>query len=112
MLVSVSDIRLFVDVEGAKFVPDGDSMRERPTIVMLHGNGADHSPFKEFYVFLRESSPRSSTTTIAGTAEVRTVNKTAGTWVQWADDLVALCDTWGSTRPVVFGFSFGGDDRP
>jgi hypothetical protein len=47
VLVSVGDVRLFVDVDGAKLVPDGESMRERPTIVMLHGNGADHSPFKE-----------------------------------------------------------------
>jgi len=33
MLVSVGDVRLFVDVDGAKLVPDGMSMRERPTIV-------------------------------------------------------------------------------
>ena len=28
---------------------------------------------------------------------------------QWADDLVALCDALGIDRPVVFGFSFGGN---
>jgi predicted esterase len=50
MMVSVGDVRLFVDVDGAKLVPDGEAMRERPTIVMLHGNGADHSPFKENFV--------------------------------------------------------------
>src|SRR5262249_60519927 len=48
MRVSVGDVRLFVDVDGAKLVPDGDLMRERPTVIMLHGNGADHSPFKDF----------------------------------------------------------------
>ena len=41
-MVSVGDVRLFVDIDGAKLVPDGDSMRERPTIVMLHGNGREH----------------------------------------------------------------------
>jgi hypothetical protein len=50
MMVSVGDVRRFVDVDGAKLVPDGEAMRERPTIVMLHGNGADHSPFKENFV--------------------------------------------------------------
>lgn len=34
MLVSVGDVRLFVNVDGAKFVAGGDSMRGRPTIVM------------------------------------------------------------------------------
>jgi hypothetical protein len=43
MLVSVGDVRLFVDVDGAKLVPDGMS-RERPTVVLGHGGpGADHT---------------------------------------------------------------------
>jgi hypothetical protein len=47
MLISVGDVRLFVDVDGAKLVPEGMSMRERPTIVMVHGGpGFDHTPFK------------------------------------------------------------------
>ena len=48
MLVSVGDARLFVDVDGALLVPDGAQMRERPTLVMLHGGpGFDHTPFKD-----------------------------------------------------------------
>jgi hypothetical protein len=45
--------------------------RKRRTIVMLHGNGGDHSPIKEFYATFT-SSPRSSTTTIAETDAART----------------------------------------
>jgi hypothetical protein len=30
MRVSVGDVRLFVDVDGASLVPDGEIMRERP----------------------------------------------------------------------------------
>jgi hypothetical protein len=37
VLVSVGDVRLFVDVDGAKLVPDGMAMRERPTIILLYG---------------------------------------------------------------------------
>ena len=55
MLVSVGDVRLFVDVDGAKLVPDGRSMRERPTIILLHGGpGFDHTPYKAYYSSLTE----------------------------------------------------------
>ena len=37
MHVSVNGVRLFFDVEGAKFVPDGPVMREKPVLLMLHG---------------------------------------------------------------------------
>jgi pimeloyl-ACP methyl ester carboxylesterase len=48
MHVSIGDVRLFVDVSGPALVPDGGAMRERPTVVMLHGGpGIDHSPFKQ-----------------------------------------------------------------
>ena len=44
MHVSVNGVRLFFDVEGTKFDPDGPVMREKPTLLMLHGGpGADHS---------------------------------------------------------------------
>jgi hypothetical protein len=47
MRVNIGDTRLFFDVEGASLVPDGPVMRERPTVVFLHGGpGADHSVFK------------------------------------------------------------------
>ena len=44
MQVLVNDVRLFFDVEGASLVPDGRTMREKPTLVLLHGGpGFDHS---------------------------------------------------------------------
>jgi len=47
MRLTVNGTKLFVDVEGAKFVPDGDILREKPTIMLLHGGpGFDHSQFK------------------------------------------------------------------
>ena len=35
MHVSVNGVRLFFDVEGAKLVPDGPVMREKPVLSML-----------------------------------------------------------------------------
>ena len=47
MYITVNDTRLFFDVEGAKLVPDGPTMREKPTLVLLHGGpGLDHSIYK------------------------------------------------------------------
>jgi hypothetical protein len=44
MRIEVDGGRLFFDVLGAKFVPDGFRMIERPTVIALHGGpGGDHS---------------------------------------------------------------------
>ena len=108
VLVSVGDVRLFVDVDGAKLVPDGESMRERPTIVMLHGNGADHSPFKERFA---PFSDFAQVIYYDHRGHGRSDDGEPDGWNldQWADDLVALCDALGIDRPVVCGFSFGGN---
>ena len=38
MLIQIEPgVRLFVDIEGAGLVPDGASMREKPTLLLLHG---------------------------------------------------------------------------
>jgi pimeloyl-ACP methyl ester carboxylesterase len=45
--IRIGDGKLFFDVDGAKLVPDGFAMRERLTVVLLHGGPAmDHSVFK------------------------------------------------------------------
>jgi len=108
MFVSVGDVRLFVDVDGAKVVPDGMSMRERPTVILLHGGpGADHTPYKELYAPLTDVAQlvyydhRGNGRSEDGPRERWTLD-------QWADDLRALCDVLGIEHPVVFGESFGG----
>ena len=47
MYVTVNGARLFFDVEGLGLVPDGPRMREKPTLVLLHGGpGFDHTVYK------------------------------------------------------------------
>lgn len=108
MFVSVGDVRLFVDVDGAKLVPGGMSMRERPTIILLHGGpGSDHTPYKELYASLTEIAQlvyydhRGNGRSEPGPRERWNLD-------QWADDLWTLCDVLGIERPIVFGESFGG----
>ena len=55
MHVLVNGVRLFFDVEGAKLVPDGPVMRERPTLLLLHGGpGFDHTIYKPAYSALAD----------------------------------------------------------
>jgi len=89
-------------------VPDGDTMRERPTIVFVHGGpGFDHSMFKAFYSQLTDIAQlvyydhRGNGRSEDGPIERWTLD-------QWADDLRELCDTLGIEQPIVFGTSFGG----
>ncbi len=55
MQVLVNGVRLFFDVEGASLVPDGRTMREKPTLVLLHGGpGFDHSIYKPTFSALAD----------------------------------------------------------
>jgi proline-specific peptidase len=108
MLISVGDVRLFVDVDGAKLVPEGETMRERPTVVFVHGGpGFDHTMFKAFYSQLTDIAQlvyydhRGNGRSEEGPRERWTLD-------QWADDLDTLYVTLGIERPIVFGTSFGG----
>ena len=37
MHVDVNGTRLWFDVDGPALVPDGDELRRRPTVVLIHG---------------------------------------------------------------------------
>jgi proline-specific peptidase len=107
--VSVGDVRLFVDVDGASLVPDGETMRERPVLVMLHGGpGFDHTPFKQpLFSRLKDVAQvvyydhRGNGRSDRGSPESWTLDT-------WADDLFELCNVLGIEHPIVFGGSFGG----
>ncbi|HAT30889.1 MAG TPA: alpha/beta hydrolase [Janthinobacterium sp.] len=101
-------VHLFVDIEGAGLVPDGAVMREKPTLILLHGGpGYDHSSFKPAF---------SQLTDIAqviyydhrghGRSDARP--KDEWTLDTYADDVVRLCAALGIRKPIVLGQSFGG----
>jgi len=55
MHVLVNGVRLFFDVEGLGLVPDGPRMRQRPTVLLLHGGpGFDHTMYKPAFSALAE----------------------------------------------------------
>ncbi len=108
MRIEVNGVRLYVDVEGAGLVPDGPVMREKPTLILLHGGpGADHSLYKPAFSQLGDICQivyydhRGCGRSDDGPCE-------GWTLAQWGDDLKGLCDTLGIEKPIVLGTSFGG----
>ena len=109
MHVDVNGTRLWFDVDGPSLVADGSAMRERPTVVLVHGGpgGYDHSYFKPdfspltrhaqvVYLDLRDHGRSSRHPPADWTFEV------------CADDLRAFCDILGIAKPIVYGHSMGG----
>ncbi len=106
--VSVGDVRLFVDVTGLEWVADADTMRRRPTVVVLHGGpGSDSSGNKERFSFLSEIA-QVVFYDHRGNGRSDDGDRSKWTLAQWGDDVKALCDELGIERPIVIGGSFGG----
>ncbi len=108
MRVRVGDVALWFDVEGAGLVPDGPVMRERPTLLLLHGGpGFDHSLFKPAYGQLADVA---QIVYLDHRANGRSDRGDPASWHldQWADDVRAFCDALEIERPIVLGWSFGG----
>jgi proline iminopeptidase len=108
MRVQVGDVRLFVDVQGAKLRPRGPWLDERPTVVIVHtGPGVDHLPYKSHvgpalaevaqvvYVDLRGHGRSDPGIPDDWRTEV------------WSADLRALFERLAIERPVVLGAGWG-----
>ena len=95
MHVSVNGVRLFFDVEGAKLVPDGPVMREKPVLLMLHGGpGADHSIYRPAYSALADIA---QIVYLDHRGNGRSEDGPRESWnlAQWGDDVRAFCDVLG-----------------
>ena len=109
MQIDVNGTRLWFDVEGTALVPDGPQMRERPTLLLIHGGpgGYDHSYFRPWfsrftdvaqvvYLDLRDHGRSARHDPLAWNFET------------CADDVRAFCEALGIVRPVLLGHSMGG----
>jgi len=109
MLITIEPgVRLFVDVEGPGLVPDGPRMREKPTLILLHGGpGYDHSSFQPLFSRLADVA---QIVYVDHRGHGRSDRRPAAEWTldTFADDVVRLCDALGIVKPIVLGQSFGG----
>jgi pimeloyl-ACP methyl ester carboxylesterase len=108
MKIDIGGVSFFFDAEGAKFVPDGPDMRERPTLVLLHGGpGFDHSHLKPAHSELTDVA---QCVFLDHRGNGRSDRCTPETWnlAQWGDDVYEFCRALGIEKPIVLGLSFGG----
>lgn len=102
------NVHLFVDIEGISLEPDASAMKEKPTLILLHGGpGYDHTTFKpDFSEFSDIAQIIYYDHRGHGRSDKRPINEL--TLNNFADDIVKLCDTLGILKPIVLGQSFGG----
>ena len=109
MQVEVNGTRLWFDVDGPLLEPAGTMMRNRPTVVLIHGGPGsyDHSYFKPDFAPLARGA---QVVYLDLRDHGRSARHDPADWSfeLCADDVRAFCDTLGIVRPVVFGHSMGG----
>jgi proline iminopeptidase len=106
--IEVNGVRLFFDVEGCKLVPDVARMREKPTLILLHGGpGFDHSSFRPAF---SQYADIAQVIYIDHRGNGRSDREPRDAWTlaQWGDDVFAFCQALEIERPIVMGQSFGG----
>jgi pimeloyl-ACP methyl ester carboxylesterase len=109
MQIDVNGIRLWFDVDGPALGPHEAKMRQRPTVVLVHGGPGvyDHSYFKPHF------GP------LAVHAQVVYLDLRGHGRSDWgetsdwsleacADDVYEFCEVLGIEEPIVFGHSMGG----
>ena len=109
MQISVGDVRLFVDVDGAKIRPEGADAAEVPTIAIVHdGPGADHTTFKH-PAFRPPLVEAAQLLYYDQRGHGRSDGSDPERWRLdvWADDLHGLLGILGVEQPIVFGSGFG-----
>src|SRR5712691_3755698 len=108
MQIEVNGTRLWFDVDGPALVPDGNEMRQRPTVVLVHGGPGtrDHSYFKTDFAPLVEHA-QVVYLDLRGHGRSDWDDIATFSFEACADDIRAFCDTVGIASPIVFGHSMG-----
>ena len=109
MRVTANGIRLWFDVEGPSLVPEGPVMRERRTVILLHGGPGsfDHSYLKPDFSRLAAHA-QVLYLDLRGHGRSEWGDPAAWSFEACADDLPALCEALGISSPIVYGHSLGG----
>lgn len=108
MFAAINGTRIYFDVEGSGYVPDGDRMRRRPVLFAVHGGpGSDHSDLKPWLTPLADDMQIVYLDQRCNGQSER-VDPATCTLEQLADDIEALRRYLGLDRIHLLGHSFGG----
>ena len=109
MRVALRDgTRIFFEVIGTKLVADGPEMRERPTLLLLHGGpGFDHSGLAHTLAPLADVA---QLVLLDHRGQGRSDGDDPAQWNldRWVTDIVEFCEALELERPMILGQSFGG----
>jgi len=108
MFVTLGAQRIFFDVVGDKLAIAGPAMREKPTLLIMHGGpGFDHTGLRPDF---DDFADIAQVIYLDHRGNGRSVPSNPATWTlaQWGDDVRSLCEALGIEKPIVFGQSFGG----
>ena len=102
MQIDVNGMRLWFDVDGPAVVPDGSEMRQRPTVVLVHGGPGsfDHSYFKPDFARLAEHA-QVVYLDLRGHGRSDWGEAAAWSFEACADDVRVFCDTIGIARSIL-----------
>ncbi|HEX9999610.1 MAG TPA: alpha/beta hydrolase [Actinoplanes sp.] len=107
MRITVGDVALYFDVDGAGLVVREAAMALRPTLILLHGGpGADHSLFKPEFAALTDLA-QIVYLDQRGAGRSDPGSPADWTWAQWSADVVAFCRALDIERPILVGTSSG-----
>ena len=100
---------MWFDVDGPSLVPDGPSMRGRPTLLLVHGGPGsyDHSYFKPHFARLADLA-QVVYLDLRDHGRSDWGDPSGWTFEACADDVRSFCDAVGIARPIVLGHSMGG----
>lgn len=108
MRIHVNGVSLFFDTEGLKLEQHGTELRERPTVLALHGGpGVDHAMYRPMLSALTEVA-QVVYLDLRGNGRSDASSPEHWNLATWADDVRAFCDALEIRKPVVLGTSFGG----
>lgn len=104
----VYEFAFLIEVDGSSLDPVGREMKEKPTLILLHGGpGFDQS---EYRPELEQLGDIAQVIFLDHRGQGRSDASEPAIWnlTQWADDLFAFCEALEIDAPVVLGHSFGG----
>ncbi|WP_301173451.1 alpha/beta fold hydrolase [Brevibacillus nitrificans] len=108
MFAAINGTRIYFDVEGSGYVPQGETMIKRPVLFAVHGGpGSDHSDFKPWLTPLTELLQIVYLDQRCNGQSER-VDPATCTLEQLADDIDALRQYLGFEKIMLLGHSFGG----
>ncbi|MNW46198.1 Proline iminopeptidase [compost metagenome] len=108
MFASINGVRIYFDIEGAGYVPEGAFMRHRPVCFAIHGGpGSDHADFKPWLTPLAEHM-QLVYMDLRCNGQSERVDPATCTLEQLTDDIEELRQHLGLDKITLLGHSFGG----